>query len=165
MVVVVVQAYSPGAEFNPEDAVCQNYSQLLGLRASKVTEGTPVDRWRLKMPPSKPTADAVRHSKRLLMTDLETHLMFYALNPNCTIVLMGDANVDIHSRPGTDTDSYRMMMAKLGLMSCGEARWPGGLHKSSKTRQGGAGQNPSHIDYMLISESSASAVRSFGVWY
>ena len=79
-----------------------------------------------------------------------------------TIVLMGDANVDIHSRPGTDTDSYRTMMTKLGLMSCGEARWPG-LHKSFKTRQGGVGQSPSHIDYILVSESSASAVRSFGI--
>ena len=88
--------------------------------------------------------------------------MFYALNPNCTVVLMGDANVDIQSRPGTDTDSYRTMMTKLGLMGCGEARWPG-LHKSSKTRQGGVGQSPSHIDYILVSESSASAVYSFGI--
>jgi hypothetical protein len=120
--VVVVQAYFPDAEFDPDDAGCQNYSQLLGWRASKVIEGTPAGRWRLRMPPPKPTADEVRHPKRLLMADLETHLMLYALNPNCTIILMGDANVDIHSRPGTDTDSYRTMMTKLGSMSCGEAR-------------------------------------------
>ena len=85
---VVVLAYFPDAEFDPDDAACQNYSRLLGWRASKVTEGTPVGRWRLRMPPPKPTADEVRHPKRLRMADLETHLMFCALNPNCTIILM-----------------------------------------------------------------------------
>ena len=45
----------------------------------------------------------------------------------------------------------------LGLVSCADARWP----TSScvfKTHQGNEAHGPSHIDYILISEHSATAV-------
>ena len=55
-----------------------------------MTQGTPAGRWRLGMAPPKPDLAQLKHPRRLLMADLETHLMHYALDPNCTLVLMGD---------------------------------------------------------------------------
>jgi hypothetical protein len=60
------------------------------------------------MKPPKPNAEQVKHPKRLLMADLVTHLMFYALDKNCTVVLMDDMNTDVYSRPGADTEGLKL---------------------------------------------------------
>ena len=51
------------------------------------------------MAPPKPDSAQLQHPRRLLMADLETHLMHYALDPNCTLVLMGDMNIDLSPPP------------------------------------------------------------------
>ena len=80
---VVVQTYFPDAQYSEGDATREDYSQLLGVRAAAVKDGTPEGRWRLSMQPMKPDPTLVKHPKRLLMSDLTTHLMFYALfDPN-----------------------------------------------------------------------------------
>ena len=86
---VVVQVYFPGAQYN-STSKAESYSQLLGAKAAVVTQETPAGRWRLGMAPPKPDSAQLQHPRRLLMADLETHLMHYALDPNCTLVLMGD---------------------------------------------------------------------------
>ena len=58
------------------------------------------------------------------MADLEAHLMHHALDPNCTLILMGDMNIDLCKRGDDDGPALRLMMTRLGLISCAEARWP-----------------------------------------
>ena len=78
------------------------------------------------MAPPKPDSAHVQHPmKRLLMADLETNLVHYALGPNCTLVLMGDLNNDLCTRLDDDGPALRLMMTRLGLMSFAEARWSG----------------------------------------
>ena len=96
------------------------------------------------------------------MADLETHLVHYALGPNCTLVLMGDLNTDLCTRLDDDGPALRLMMTRLGLVSCAEARWPNS-HRDFLTHRSGEGQAPSHIDYILITGSQAAPVRRFGV--
>ena len=91
---MVVQVYFPDARYDATSKA-ESYSQLLGVKAAAVTQGTPAGRWRLGMAPPKPDSTQVQHSKRLLMADRETHLMHYALDPNCTLVVMGDLNTDL----------------------------------------------------------------------
>ena len=96
------------------------------------------------------------------MADLETHLMHYALGPNRTLILMGDMNIDLCTRVDDDGPALRLMMTRLGLISCAEARWPAS-HSGFLTHKAGEGQAHSHIDYVLITESQAAPVRQFGV--
>ena len=76
------------------------------------------------MAPPKPDSAQLQHPRRLLMADLETHLMHYALDPNCTLILMGDMNIGLCTRDDDDGPALRLMMTRLGLISCAEARWP-----------------------------------------
>ena len=114
------------------------------------------------MAPPKSDSAQVQHLRRLLMADLETHLMHYALDPNCTLVLMGDMNIDLYTRVDDAGLALRLMMTRLGLISCAEARWPDS-HRGFLTHRAGEGQAHSHIDYILITESQAASVRRFGV--
>ena len=68
------------------------------------------------MAPPKPGSAQLRHPRRLLMADLETHLMHYALDPNCTLILMGDMNIDLCTREDDDGPALRLMMTRLGLI-------------------------------------------------
>ena len=97
----------------------------------------------------------MQHPKRLLMADLETHLMYCALDPNCTLVLMCDLNTDLCTRLGDGGPALRLMMTRLGLISCAEARWPDS-HRDFLTHRAGEGQAHSYIDYILITESQAA---------
>ena len=145
---VVVQVYFPDAQYS-STSKAESYSQLLGAKAAVVTQGTPAGRWRLGMAPPKPDSAQLQHPRRLLMADLETHLMHYALDPNCTLVLMGDMNIDLCTRDDDDGPALRLMMTRLGLISCAEARWPDS-HQSFLTHRAGEGQAHSHIDYASV---------------
>ena len=114
------------------------------------------------MAPPKPDSAQLQHPRRLLMADLETHLMHYALDPNCTLVLMGDMNIGFCTRKNDDGPALRLMMTRLGLISCAEARWPDS-HRGFLTHRAGEGQAHSHIDYILITEPQAASVRWFGI--
>ena len=105
---VVVQVYFPDAQYS-STSKAESYSQLLGVKAAAVTQGTPAGRWRLGMAPPKPDTAQLQHPRRLLMADLETHLMHYALDPNCTLVLMGDMNIDLCTRNDDDGPALRLM--------------------------------------------------------
>ena len=87
--IFAAQVYFPDAQYS-STSNAESYSQLLGAKAAAVTQGTPAGRWCLGMAPPKPDSAQLQHPRRLLMADLETHLMHYALGPNCTLVLMGD---------------------------------------------------------------------------
>ena len=76
---------------------------------------------------------------------------------------MGDLNTDLCcTRIDDDGPALRLMMTRLGLISCAEARWPDS-HRGFPTHRAGEGQAHSHIDYILITESQAASVRRFGV--
>ena len=107
-----MKVYFPDAQYSITSKA-ESYSQLLGVKAAAVTQGTPAGRWRLGMAPPKPDSTQVQHPKRLLMADLETHLMHYALAPNCTLVRMGDLNTDLCTRLDDDGPALRSMMTRL----------------------------------------------------
>ena len=155
---VVMQVYFPDAQYN-STREAESYSQLLGAKAAMVMKGTPAGRWRLGMAPPKPDS---QHPRRLLMENLETHLIHYALDPNCTLVLMGDMNIDLCTRVDDDGPALRLMRTRLGLISCAEARWPD-LHRGFLAHRAWEGQAHSHIDYILITESQTAPVRRLGV--
>ena len=73
---VAVQVYFPDAQYS-HTSKAESYSQLLGAKAAVVTQGTPAGRWRLGMAPPKPDSAQLQHPRRLLMADLETHLVHY----------------------------------------------------------------------------------------
>ena len=50
---VVVQVYFPDAHYSIT-STAESYSQLLGVKAAAVTQGTPAGRWRLGTAPPKP---------------------------------------------------------------------------------------------------------------
>ena len=77
------------------------------------------------------------------------------------MVLMGDMNIDLCTRVDDDGPALRLMMARLGLIRCAEARWPDS-HSGFLTHKAGEGQAHSHIDYILTTESQAAPVRRFG---
>ena len=159
---VVAQVYFPNAQYS-STSKAESYSQLLGAKAAAVTQGTLAGRWRLGMAPPKPDSTQLQHLRRLLMADLETHLVHCALDPNCTLVLMGDMDTDLCTRVDDDGPALRLMMTRLGLISCAEARWPD-LHSGFLTHKAGEGQAHSHIDYILITESQAAGSVSAAVW-
>ena len=97
-----VGVYVPASRIDRENAKVNIatfwYGEVLGAKAAAVTQGTPAGRWRLEMAPPKPDSAQLQHPRQLLMADLETHLMHYALDPNCTLILMGDMNIDLCTR-------------------------------------------------------------------
>ena len=108
-----------------------------------------------------PTSDQITHPKRLLMADLSLHLRAYADNPHCTIVLMGDMNVERDRDQGTDdAKSLEAMLTVLHLRSCAESRW-GTVARRIATRSEGASR--SHIDHVFITDTAATSVDEFAV--
>jgi hypothetical protein len=92
------------------------------------------------------------------------HLQHYAYNPLYTIIIMGDMNTDIYaeSRQGKDFEALVTMVRDPRLGSCAEAAWPQ-MHQTFQTHGDDSAHGDSHIDYMLMTTSSASAVRRFGI--
>ena len=159
---VVIVTYFPDAAYESDNATREDYSQTLGARAAAALPGVSAARWKHGAAPPKPTLVQTKRPKRLLIDDLTMHLRPYACDVNCTIVIMGDFNTDLISRTGYDNRALQTMIDDLGLASCADARWP----TSScvfKTHKGDEAHAASHIDYILISEHNASAVRQFGI--
>ena len=77
---------------------------------------------------------------------------------------MDDMNTDIYaeSRQGKDSKALFAIMRGLRLGSCAEAAWPQ-THRTFQTHGGDSAHSDSHIDYMLMTSSSASAIRRFGI--
>ena len=77
---------------------------------------------------------------------------------------MGDMNTDIYAEHRREKDRYLLldMMDALKLVSCGQAAWPR-THDGFVTHGGGSAHAGSHIDYILVSDASTTAVRRFGV--
>ena len=75
---------------------------------------------------------------------------------------MGDLNTDLISRTGHDNRALQAMIDDLGLASCADARWSASSCVF-KTHKGDEAHAPPHIDYILISKHSATAVRRFGI--
>ena len=76
--------------------------------------------------------------------------------------IMGDLNTDLISRTGYNNRALQIMIGDLGLVSCAGARWPASSCVF-KTHKGDEAHAASHIDCILISEHSATAVRRFGI--
>ena len=90
------------------------------------------------------------------------HLRPYACDVDCTIIIMGDLNTDLISRTGYDKRAFQTTIGDLGLVSCADARWPASSCVC-KTHKGDETHASPHIDYILISTHSATAVRRFGI--
>ena len=71
-------------------------------------------------------------------------------------------NTDIISRTGYDHRALQAMIDDLGLVGCADARWPASSCVF-KTHKGDEAHTSSHLDYILISKHSATAVRRFGI--
>ena len=113
--------------------------------------------------PPRPTLVQTKRPKRLLIADLTIHLRPYACGVNCTIVIMGNLNTNLISRTGYDNRALQAMIGDLGgLVSCADARWPASSFVF-KTHKGDEAHASSHIDYILISKHSATAVRRSGI--
>ena len=162
MVVVVV--YAPDAQYDILNEERGDYSQRLGQRAAVIADGTAAVKWRPGKPMPKPTAEQVKHPKRLLFSDLKLQLWHHACKPLHTLVVMGDMNTDLYAehRRGKDRDAMIDMMDELKLVSCGQAVWPQSC-SAFVTHGGDSVHADSHIDYVMISESSATSVRRFGI--
>ena len=106
------------------------------------------------------TAEQVKHPKRLLWADLEMHLRRYAYCKNTTLILMGDLNTDVVTKKSKDESELVTMMDKLRLTSCATAAWPES-HSGFKTWHKGG--RATHIDYILMTSTSISALRRFGI--
>ena len=159
---VVVQAYFPDSEYVKTEKRCGNYSFELGVLAEKAPSGVSRSSWKPGKVPPKPPHALVRHPKRLLMDDVTMHLSHYANDKKCTLVIMGDANTDLTKDDGRDLPNFKRMLTDLSLVSAAQSRWKAAsLH--FKTRKGDAVHQPSHIDYILISSRSVSAIKAFGV--
>ena len=140
----------------------EDYSQTLGARAAKALPGVSATRWKCGATPPKPTLVQTKRPKRLLIDDLTMHLRPCAHDADCTIAIMGDLNTDLISRTGYDNRALQTTIDDLRLASCANARWPASAYVF-KTHKGDETRAASHIDYILISERSASAVRRFGI--
>ena len=156
---VVVVVYAPDALYE-EGSTEGNYSQRLGERAKASGKGVTADKWKPKAAPPKPTVEQVKHPKRLLWADLEMHLRHYAYCKNTTLILMGDLNTDVVTKKGKDESELVSMMDKLRLTSCAAAAWPES-HVGFKTWHKGG--RATHIDYILMTSTSISALRRFGI--
>ena len=163
MVVVVVVVYAPDAQYDVLNQERGDYSQRLGQRMAAIVEGTTASKWKPGKPMPQPTADQRKQPKRLLFSDLKLQLWHYACKPLHTLVVMGDMNTDLYAehRRGKDRGTFLGMM-ELKLVSCGQAAWPR-AHVSFVTHGGDSVHVGSHVDYILVSEASATAVRRFDV--
>ena len=132
------------------------YSQRLGQRAATVVEGTAVVKWKPGKPMPGPTAEQLKHPKRLLFSDLKLQLWHYACKPLRTLVVMGDMNTDLYAerRRGKDRDALLEMMDELKLVSGGQAAWPES-HAGFITHGGGSVHAGSHIDYLSVPRKTA----------
>ena len=112
----------------------------------------------------RPTADQLKHPKRVLFSDLKLQLWHHACKPRHTLVVMGDMNTDLYAkhRRGKDRGMLLDMMNEFKLVSCGQAAWSR-AHVGFVTHGGDSVHADSHIDYILISQASATSVRRFGV--
>ena len=132
----LVSAYSPGTS-------SAAYAQELGRQASEYKGGVAKAWWKCGDPMPNPTADQIAHPKRLMMADLALHLRAHADDPHCTLVLMGNMNVDRDRDQGTgDATSLETMLSDLHLRSCAEVRWGAGArHITTRSK----GKAHSHI--------------------
>ena len=159
---VVVQAYFPDSEYVKTEKRCGNYSFELGALAEKAPAGTSRSSWKPGKVPPKPPHASIRHPKRLLMDDITMHLAHYANDKRCTLIVMGDVNTDLTKDDGRDLPNFKRMLTDLSLVSAAQSRWKAAsLH--FKTHKGDAVHQPSHIDYILISSRSVSAIKAFGI--
>ena len=92
----------------------------------------------------RPTADQLKHPKRSLFSDLKLQLWH------------------AEHRSGKDRGTLLGMMDELKLVSCGQAAWPR-AHVGLVTHGGDSVHADSYINYILVSEASATPVRRFGV--
>ena len=112
-----VSSFSPGKS----RAAC---AQELGRRTSEYKGGVVKTRWKNGDPMPNPTDVQLAHPKRLMMADLALHLRAHADDPHCTVILMGDTNVDRDRDQGTDdAKCLEAMLTVLYLRSCTEVRW------------------------------------------
>ena len=75
---------------------------------------------------------------------------------------MGDVNTDLTKDDGRDLPNFKRMLTDLSLVSAAQSRWKAAsLH--FKTHKGDAVHQPSHIDYILVSSRSVSAIKAFGM--
>ena len=159
---MVVQAHCPDSKYVKTEKRCGNYSFELGALAATVPSGTSRSSWKPGKVPPKPPHALVRHPKRLLMDDITMHLAHYANDKRCTLVIMGDVNTDLTNDDGRDLPHFKKMLTDLNLTSAAQSRWKAAsLH--FKTRKGDEVHQPSHIDYIMVSSRSVSAIKSFGV--
>ena len=159
---MVVQAYFPDSEYVKTDKRCGNYSFELGALAEAAPTGVSRSSWKPGKVAPKPPHALIRHPKRLLMDDITMHLAHYANDKRCTLVIMGDANTDLTKDEGRDLPNFKRMLTDLSLTSAAQSRWKSAsLH--FKTHKGDEVHRPSHIDYILISNRSVSAIKAFGV--
>ena len=157
---LIVEAYVPVSAYN-SGASGTAYAHELGRRAGEYTGGVAKTRWQVGDPMPNPTRDQIAHPKRLMMADLALHLRAYADNPHCTVVLMGDMNVDRDRDQGTeDATSLETMLAALHLRSCADIRW-GTAARRIATRVEGSSR--SHIDHAFITDTAATSVDEFAV--
>ena len=121
-------------------------------------------KWKPGKPMPRPTADQLKHPKRLLFSDLKLKLWHCACKPLRTLVAMGDMNTDLYAehRRGKDRCMLLDMTDELKIVSCGQAAWLR-AHVGFVTHGGGSVHADSHIDYILVSEASATSLRRFSV--
>ena len=95
--VVVVVVYAPDAQYDVLNEERGDYSQRLGQRAAVIVEGTTAAKWKPGKLIPRPTADQLKHPKRLLFSDLKLQLCHCACKPLRTLVVMGDMNTDLYA--------------------------------------------------------------------
>ena len=78
---VVVVLYAPDAQYDALNKERGDYSQRLGQRAATIVEGTAAAKWKSGEPMPRPTAEQLKHPKRLLFSDLKLQLWHYACKP------------------------------------------------------------------------------------
>ena len=157
----MVQVYAPDTTYDVNNDDRGDYSQELGRKAETIVGGVTNEKWSIGEKLKKPSNNMIEHPKRLLFNDLRLHLAHYALDPHCTLVLMGDFNVDLH-RSGPDVEALRKLSDELGLISAAEARWPRS-YDTFKTHKGNDTCPASHIDHTFITKQSSMHVRKFGI--
>ena len=150
----------PVGSFSPGTSSAA-YAQEQGRRASEYKGGVAKTRWKSGDPMANPTADQIAHPQRLMMADLALHLRAHTDGPHCTVILMGDMNVDWDRDQGTgDATWLEAILTVLHLRSCAEVRW-GAVARQITTRNEGAAH--SHIDHVFITDTAATAVGEFAV--
>ena len=152
-ILLVVEAYMPVSSYNPGTSSAA-YAQELRRRASECKGGVAKTRWNSGDPMPNPTNDQPAHPKRLMMADLALHLRAHTDDPYCTVILMGDMNVDRGRDQGTDdAKCMEAMLTVLHMRSCAEVWW-GAAARHITTRNEGAAH--SHIDHVFITDTAAT---------